>query len=1390
MIGIILAAGNGSRIAAMHSCSSKCMIPVDGKPLLERKLFFLSKCAGINKIVIVIRKGEDEINRYFGEVYKDIPIEYCIQDEKAPGIINAFYSVPDLEKYINEEIILNLGDEYYKEIELNELVKEHRDRNSSVTPIVIYSEDIERVKRNYTIEMNGEDEILDVIEKPMVPFNNYVGCGTMVISGKLIMDFYEKYKYELENKQLADWFKFAINNHAHCYVYKAKTFYCNINSPEDLKCIYSLEYKKTKDSITGMFRNTVKQFPNRTAVVCDEEKITYRELDELSNNISFNLITNNFQRGDCVAIICGRSIEHIITFIGILKAGGYYLPIDENLPLKRIEYMLEKAEVKMIIGKGCFTQGINLGSRLIEYSELVKKPEINMKLDKQLEDGMESSRNLNGIKKLGKQLEGNIELNKSKEMNLELVKHLKGEMESSMNLENLKELGKQLEDNIELYKNMEMNLELVKKLKDEIESIKSLEEDVCQLDYDDEMAYILFTSGSTGLPKGVVIKRSSVVNIVIAMKELVFDKCQEDVDHLRVGVCASFSFDISVQQMYTSLLYGHTLFLVPASAKTRPEQLIKYLNQVDVCDVTPLIMSLVSKYIESNPSTKLRIKHLISCGEELKKSTIHNFFQHCPNVKVTNAYGPTECTVESIMFYMDSNIEDKLDRIPIGRPIRNTRVYILDKEKKLLPVGRIGDIWLAGDGVSPGYYRDMEKTMSVFCPDIVVGNEKMYRTGDLGYLDSDGFIYYVGREDSQIKFKGYRIELGEVEKTIEQYEPVDMCRVIIDTDDTMTMTMIAYIRTNRTDIILEELVGFIHDRLPEFMIPQYYVQVEDFIINNNGKLDKQALPDYHLYALSVAEKQREDEIEEYLQLKTIAEKVNKNPVTVSQSLISAGFDSLKLVYFVTLIEEKYNIRVNLQNINLLHSIKDIWKFIETSKNKKIEEYVKRNRIKALPMQSYLLNLEELLKNTNSIHFFNRLLYFIPVKGILDCERLKKAFEQVVSNADAFKMQFCFNGNCIRVKETDTLSYNMKVFKNCKEVSGFINAKCLGEVDYGAFFKTAEAFTEGYNAPFIEMNYFCDVENSLIAISAHHAVFDYLSFIYFMRNLETYYGGSANVVTKGAFYQYISDENRYLAGNEVANMTEFWDKAFQGKLFNYTFLIKSFGEGYKDFELEGKLEYYNRHVPFNSDENYRDLLFNLACDIRELKSYCQRNEVSEFAVLLGIFSGLFNQEKPMPVLVFTEGRNRIYPYDTIGYFSSLIPYFNDDLKEQCVKKHFQQVDKQLKVLNTFADGFWGSNNGPLHNENFKNIPIFDYQKLFNLSFDEENKLWERGFPFEGELISNPVSFRLFNYGDYIEISVLYNQENFTERDIVCLCKAYREELVRVLEGEVQTAAVNY
>ncbi|AGX41362.1 AMP-binding protein [Clostridium saccharobutylicum] len=651
MIAIILAAGKGSRLASFYSCSSKCMLPFQGKPLLERTLYRLSHCNELEKIYIVIRTQEEEIPAYFGSNYCSIPIEYCVQNSEYPGIINAVYSVKDLTKYTNEDIIINLGDEYFEELDFNSVIKEHKVKKSLVTPVVVYSDDTEEIKSNYTVNITETGEIIDAIEKPLSIFNNYVGTGILIVCGKLLQDFALKCNYKFEEKQLVDWMKFAMHTNGHCYVYKSGTRFCNLNNQKNMEYLYTLSYKETSKTIEDMFSKVVESYPDRIAVRYEGQSITFKELDEKSNSFASNILQEDFKHGDCVALMFTRSIEQIIAFIGVLKAGGYYLMLDENFSKKTIEYMVEKANIKLLISNNGLAIKIGLRNRIIDFAALVKRQE----------------------------------------------------------------------------------------------KLVELPEHFC------DKVFILCTSGYEGLRKGAIINKNSVVNLVISMKESVFDACKKE--HLDVGVCASVSVNSSIQQIYTSLLYGHTLHIIPTTVKSRPEHLIFYLNQVDVCDITPSMISLITKHIRIHPETAIYTRHLISSGEELKKATIHSFFQQCTSTTVTNVYGLAECTVQSMMFHINEGIEQGLKRIPIGKPIRNTRVYLLDSDKRIISPGKIGDIWIAGDGISLGYLQDVELTNSRFDTDIINRNKKMYKTGDVGYLDLDGNMYYYGRVDTKMKFK-------------------------------------------------------------------------------------------------------------------------------------------------------------------------------------------------------------------------------------------------------------------------------------------------------------------------------------------------------------------------------------------------------------------------------------------------------------------------------------------------------------------------------------------------------------------------------------------------------------------------------------------------------------
>jgi NDP-sugar pyrophosphorylase family protein len=238
MIAVILAAGNGTRLASRYSCSSKCMIPINGKTIIGSKVKELSYCKHISKIYIVIKESEKEIPNYLGNACNGVPIAYCTQSHEKTGIVNSLYSVTDLFTYTNTDVLINLGDEYYDKLNYDDFIDNYYKKQLTVSPVLIYSSDEEQIKANYTVDLDDDFRIFNAIEKPQKVFNNFIGCGTMIISGQLLEDFAIHHNYDFNGKELIDWIKFANARNMNCYGYKTKVIYCNLNNQKDLQRVY------------------------------------------------------------------------------------------------------------------------------------------------------------------------------------------------------------------------------------------------------------------------------------------------------------------------------------------------------------------------------------------------------------------------------------------------------------------------------------------------------------------------------------------------------------------------------------------------------------------------------------------------------------------------------------------------------------------------------------------------------------------------------------------------------------------------------------------------------------------------------------------------------------------------------------------------------------------------------------------------------------------------------------------------------------------------------------------------------------------------------------------------------------------------------------------------
>ena len=495
-----------------------------------------------------------------------------------------------------------------------------------------------------------------------------------------------------------------------------------------------LEYDETK-TIPCLIEEQVLKTPNDIALVFEDTFLTYQELNSKANKLANYLRNNGIKPNDIIGIMLPRSLELIIAILGVLKSGACYTPIDPTYPQKRIEYMLNNSNAKV----------------LITTNKLYNNVDFKCKL---------------------------------------------------------------LIDNDEIFVQDDNNLQLINSSND--------------------LAYVIYTSGSTGLPKGVMLKHKSVTNLAIASNNEI-DFLKDDCLYKNMLSVTTVCFDIFVFETLICLQKGLKVVIANEDEQRNPSLLNKVIekNNVNLIQTTPSIMQILLDNIEDMPSLP-NLQYVNLIGEPLPLH-LRNDLKQLNIKKIYNEYGPTETTVFSSLADVTN-----CNEIDIGKPIANTKMYILDKALKPVPIGVEGELYISGDGVGKGYLNNDAKTQENFILNPFIPNTIMYKTGDLCKFDNDGKIYYIGRADNQIKIRGLRIELEEIENKILEFPYIKKAKVVkqqIGSREIISAYFISYRK-----IKIADLRTYLYSILPKYMIPSYFTPLDDFTYTPNGKIDKNALP--------------------------------------------------------------------------------------------------------------------------------------------------------------------------------------------------------------------------------------------------------------------------------------------------------------------------------------------------------------------------------------------------------------------------------------------------------------------------------------------------------------------------------------------------------------------
>ncbi|MCL2402195.1 MAG: amino acid adenylation domain-containing protein [Oscillospiraceae bacterium] len=479
------------------------------------------------------------------------------------------------------------------------------------------------------------------------------------------------------------------------------------------------------------------RFPDKLAFTDENEALTFSELNSHANALGTHIARQVETANRPVAVLVERSAATIATFMGVLCSGNYYVPIESQMPVKRIQDILQQLQPLAVI-----------------YTEDTKKTALA----------------LSGFCLI------------SAEVGFQT----------------------QPDDNL-------------------IESRISRTLDV-------DPAYIMYTSGSTGVPKGIVISHRSVIDFV--------DWMADTLDYTADDVMASqvpFFFDPSVKDIYLTMKCSATTHIIPKKLFMFPMPLLEFIAEKKA---TALNWSTAAFHMVANSKALEKfapdtVKKVVIGGETMYAKQLNIWRKALPNACYVNAYGPAEVTVDCTYYVIDREFEDH-EAIPIGIECRNKEVLLLDENLNPVPVGEIGEIFVRGGGLALGYYGDTEKTDAAFIqnPHCPWYRDILYRTGDIGVMHDDGLITFLTRQDGQIKHSGYRIELGEIETALSALP--QMREFACFFDKSHDKIICAY--SGEVDNV--GIIGALRDRLPKYMYPNIFLKMDNLPRTPNGKIDR------------------------------------------------------------------------------------------------------------------------------------------------------------------------------------------------------------------------------------------------------------------------------------------------------------------------------------------------------------------------------------------------------------------------------------------------------------------------------------------------------------------------------------------------------------------------
>ena len=816
------------------------------------------------------------------------------------------------------------------------------------------------------------------------------------------------------------------------------------------------EYPMDK-TISRVFEEQVEKIPDSVAVIFENEKLTYDELNKRANSLARVLRQQGVKGDSIVAIMLERSIEMMVGILAVLKAGGAYLPISPEYPDERVKFMLEDSGAGILL-----TKYEAYGKQLQEESQAACKVTVFDLEDKTLYSG------------------------------------------DSSNLEEISSSG--------------------------------------------NLAYVIYTSGSTGKPKGAMIEHYSVINRINWMHKK-YPIGKQDV----ILQKTPFTFDVSVWELFWWFFAGAKVCFLEPGGEKDPGAITEAIekHKITTLHFVPSMLNMFLEYMEDkkNLNRISSLRQVFASGEALGTKQVQRFNRQAGlkfGTKLINLYGPTEATVD--VSYYDCPSYGDIEIVPIGKPIDNIKLYIVDRHNNLQPVGIPGELCIAGDGLARGYLNRPELTAEKFVPDpfakeeSLIGQKRMYRTGDLARWLPDGNIEYLGRLDHQVKVRGFRIELGEIEEELLKHEIIKEAVVTARKDKDGGSYLCAYLVSER-ELTPAELREHLTKNLPEYMVPSYFTRLERLPLSPNGKADRKALPEpegnvntgvEYIEPVSEAEKKLAQIWRDVLEC---------DRVGINDNFFELGGHSLKAAALVSKIHKEFNVQISLGEIFKTPTIKGILEKIRKSERDIYSSIIPLAQKDYMDLSGefcvYPVSSAQkrifIVERMGSLGTAYNLPGIMSVEGRINKVAFENAFVQLVKRHETLRASFDFiNGEPVQKVYKD-VAFRMEfdqATEECSEkiIKGFIKGFDLG---------TAPLF----RAKLVKLS----EEKHLLMFDMHHIISDGVSAVILVKEFIELYRGENLPELKVQYRDYAVWQNKLFETEFIRGQQEYWKNVFSGEL---------------------------------------------------------------------------------------------------------------------------------------------------------------------------------------------------------------------------------------------------